>query len=72
MRAGDAAYLTPALIPGYDLYLSFTGGPTLDLLERRYGSPAARALYCSVDPEAYAPRAVARRCQALKVCGERA
>ncbi|MGI4880621.1 MAG: CgeB family protein, partial [Janthinobacterium lividum] len=42
-----------ALIPGYDVYLSFTGGPTLDLLERHYGSPAARPLYCSVDPAAY-------------------
>jgi spore maturation protein CgeB len=52
---GDHEYLTPDLIAGYDLYLSFTGGPTLDLLERRYGSPAARALYCSVDPDAYPP-----------------
>jgi spore maturation protein CgeB len=50
---GDFEYLTPDLIPGYDLYLSFTGGPTLEELERRYGSPAARALYCSVDPDAY-------------------
>lgn len=52
---GDFEYLTPDLIPGFDLYLSFTGGPTLDRLERHYGSPAARALYCSVDPEAYRP-----------------
>lgn len=50
---GECAYLEPALIPGYDVYLSFTGGPTLDLLEQRYGSPSARALYCSVDPDAY-------------------
>jgi hypothetical protein len=35
------------------VYLSFTGGPTLDRLESQYGSPAARALYCSVDPAAY-------------------
>ncbi|MEH3147118.1 MAG: glycosyltransferase [Methylobacterium frigidaeris] len=55
LRQGDFEYLTPELIAGYDLYLSFTGGPTLDLLERRYGSPAARALYCSVDPDAYPP-----------------
>jgi spore maturation protein CgeB len=52
---GDHEYLSPDLIPGYDLYLSFTGGPTLDLLERRYGSPAARALFCSVDEAAYRP-----------------
>lgn len=55
LERGDFEYLSPELIPGYDLYLSFTGGPTLDRLERQYGSPAARALYCSVDEEAYRP-----------------
>jgi spore maturation protein CgeB len=49
----DYEYLHLSLIPQYDLYLSFTGGPTLDLLERKYGSPMARALYCSYDPELY-------------------
>ena len=48
-------YLTPALIPRYDLYLSFTGGPTLRRLERDFGSPMARPLYCSVDPALYFP-----------------
>jgi spore maturation protein CgeB len=38
--------------------LSFTGGPTLDLLERAYGAKAARALYCSVDVEQYKPQFV--------------
>jgi len=52
---GEHSYLSPDLIPGYELYLSFTGGPTLDLLMRRYGAPAARALYCSVDAAAYRP-----------------
>jgi spore maturation protein CgeB len=37
------------------LYLSFTGGPTLSLLEEEYGAPMARALYCSFDPEIYYP-----------------
>jgi spore maturation protein CgeB len=46
-------YLTRRLVARYNLYLSFTGGPTLDLLENRYGSPMARALYCSVDPTLY-------------------
>ncbi len=55
LERGDYEYLSPDLIPGYDLYLSFTGGPTLDRLMRRYGAPAARALYCSVDPDAYPP-----------------
>lgn len=49
----DFEYLSPEIIPDYDLYLSFTGGPTLKRIERQYGSPMARALYCSVDPEAY-------------------
>src|SRR4051812_32728323 len=48
-------YLNADLIARYDLYLSFTGGPILRHLERQYGSPLARALYCSVDPEIYFP-----------------
>lgn len=55
LAAGNAEYLTPALIRRYGLYLSFTGGPTLETLEDCYGSPAARAMYCSVDPELYYP-----------------
>jgi spore maturation protein CgeB len=37
----------------YDLYLSFTGGPLLSELERKFGVPRARPLYCSVDQELY-------------------
>jgi spore maturation protein CgeB len=48
-------YLSPELIPRFDIYLSFTGGPALKKLERRYGSPFAQPLYCSVDPELYSP-----------------
>ena len=48
-------YLTPELISRFDIYLSFTGGPILGLLESEYGSPMARALYCSVDPTLYFP-----------------
>ncbi|HMC92033.1 MAG TPA: glycosyltransferase, partial [Allosphingosinicella sp.] len=58
---GDFEYLSPQVIPGYDVYLSFTGGPTLRRIEREYGSPAARALYCSVDPDAYPPLDVPKR-----------
>ncbi|PWG02965.1 CgeB family protein [Sphingosinicella humi] len=61
LERGDFEYLSPEIIPGYDLYLSFTGGPTLRTLESRHGSPAARALYCSVDPEAYPPMDVPKR-----------
>ncbi len=55
LDAGDEAYLARKSIPAYDLYLSFTGGPTLKRLEQDYGSPAARPLYCTVDPSAYRP-----------------
>lgn len=61
LARGDCSYLSPGLIPGYDLYLSFTGGPTLDLIERRYGSPSARALYCSADTDLYRPQHVSKR-----------
>jgi spore maturation protein CgeB len=61
LERGDFEYLSPEIIPGYDLYLSFTGGPTLGRLERQYGSPRARALYCSVDPDAYPPLQVPKR-----------
>ena len=55
LARGEHEYLTPGLVARYDLYLSFTGGATLDRLERELGSPAARALYCSVDPALYYP-----------------
>ncbi|WP_343716796.1 glycosyltransferase [Inquilinus sp.] len=55
LERGDFEYLSPELIPGFDLYLSFTGGPTLAHLEQRYGAAAALPLYCSVDTEAYRP-----------------
>ncbi|RPE81134.1 CgeB family protein [Vulcaniibacterium tengchongense] len=51
----DCEYLHPRLIPGYALYLSFTGGPTLQKLEREYRAPLARPLYCSADPRRYGP-----------------
>jgi spore maturation protein CgeB len=61
LERGDFEYLSPEVIPGYDVYFSFTGGPTLDRLERQYGSPAARPLYCSVDASAYRPLDVAKK-----------
>ena len=36
LARGDYEYLTPELIPLYDAYLSFTGGPTLRRLERDF------------------------------------
>ena len=58
LARGECAYLAPEQIADYDLYLSFTGGPTLRILEDRWGSPCARPLYCSVDPGAYFPEPV--------------
>jgi nucleoside-diphosphate-sugar epimerase/spore maturation protein CgeB len=55
LRRRDYEYLSPEIIPGFDLYLSFTGGPTLRRIEREFGAPRARALYCCVDPDAYPP-----------------
>lgn len=55
LERGDTEYLSPRLIPKYDLYLSFTGGPTLERIERQYGAPMARVLYCSVDETVYYP-----------------
>ena len=57
LARGDFEYLSPDLVSRYDLYLSFSGGPTLDRLEQM-GSPRARALFCSVDPNLYFPEAV--------------
>jgi spore maturation protein CgeB len=56
LERDECDYLTRDLISKYQLYLSFTGGPTLQKLEEQYASPMARALYCSVDPNLYFPR----------------
>lgn len=61
LERGDSEYIHPDLIAQYDLYLSFSGGPALEILEKEYGSPRARALYCSVDPTAYFPEVLHER-----------
>jgi len=50
-------YLAAHQVPHFHVYLSFTGGPTLRRIERTYGSPAARAFYCLVDPAVHNPQA---------------
>jgi spore maturation protein CgeB len=50
-----ARYLTPDLVPAFDLYLSFTGGAILDELRARWGARQVAPLYGSVDPERHAP-----------------
>jgi spore maturation protein CgeB len=61
LNSGRAEYMSAPLIPRFDLYLSFTGGPILDLIAIRYGSPRVRPLYCSVDPQDHHP--VQSRCK---------
>jgi spore maturation protein CgeB len=53
LEQGRELYLSKRLIPRYSLYLSFTGGPVLEHLERKFSARAARPLYCSVDPDLY-------------------
>ncbi len=55
LARGECEYLVPDLVPEFDVYLSFTSGPTLEVLEREYGARRARAFHCLVDPEAYPP-----------------
>ncbi len=50
-------YISASLIPRFDMYLSFSGGPVPDIIEDSYGSPMARALYCSADVDLYRPLA---------------
>jgi spore maturation protein CgeB len=61
LAAGTADYISPELVRRYDLYLSFTGGPTLRRLETTLGARAAHALYCSSDPEMYRPEPTTQR-----------
>ena len=56
LARNDTSYISEAVIPLYDFYLSFTGGPTLRLLEQRHGARAAHALYCAVNPLLYCPQ----------------
>ncbi|MCP3395410.1 glycosyltransferase [Bradyrhizobium sp. CCGB12] len=50
------AYLSATMIPRFDLYLSFAGGPVPAMIEERYGSALARVLYCSADIDTYTPQ----------------
>lgn len=57
----DCAYLDRETVGRFDLYLSFTGGPILEVLENRYGARRAIAFYCMVDEDSYKPVEVERR-----------
>lgn len=55
LAGGDDEYIAPFLIPAFDYYLSFTGGPILDRIEEQYSAKRAIHLPCSADPERYRP-----------------
>jgi spore maturation protein CgeB len=61
LRAGDREYLSPELVERFDLYLSFTGGPALDILAGEFGARRPETFYCFVDPDAYERVAVPER-----------
>lgn len=60
---GRTDYLDAAFIPCFSAYLSFTGGPTLQELRARFGSPNPVPFYCSVDTDLYSPAASVDRYQ---------
>ncbi len=56
-RGRTLRYLTPELIPGFDLYLSFTGGPLLRRIEDEFGGAGgARAIARSIRTAIVRPR----------------
>ena len=65
LDAGRPAYVGPDGFAGYDLVLSYTGGPALDALRTRLGARRVAPLYGHVDPAVHRPvprsRALRRR-----------
>jgi spore maturation protein CgeB len=61
LEDGSCEYLSRQQIADFDVYLSFTGGPLLDLVTSRFGARAAVPLYCSADVEIYRPQHCAKR-----------
>lgn len=55
LSSGDREYLAPRQVGRFDIYFSFSGGRTLERLLTEFGARRAVPLYCSVDPDLYAP-----------------
>ena len=55
LSAGEAEYLDGEQVARFDLYLSFTGGPTLERLAHEFGARRPVWFPCLVDPRAYHP-----------------
>jgi len=53
LERGQVEYVRSEQIPEFDLYLSFTGGGTLEELMSRWGAPLALPLYGCVDPDVH-------------------
>lgn len=58
LQSNQIEYVSSGLIPRFDLYLSFSGGPALAAVEDLYGGRMARALYCSADVGMHVPKAM--------------
>ncbi len=54
---GSVDYYPPEGLGGFDLVLSYTGGPALDALSGRLGARRVAPLYGHVDPAAHRPAA---------------
>jgi spore maturation protein CgeB len=52
---GEESYLASRQIPEFDVYLSFSGGPILERVQREFRASRAVAFYCCVDEAAYTP-----------------
>jgi spore maturation protein CgeB len=61
LARGDTDYLSPRLVPRFDVYFSFTGGPLLRRIETSWGARRAVALYCSCDPDVHRPAPAPQR-----------
>lgn len=53
----DVPYIDPSLFPGFDLVLSYSGGPSLESYRARLGARRVAALYGHVDPDVHRPAA---------------
>jgi spore maturation protein CgeB len=60
LETNQISYISSGLIPRFNLYLSFSGGPALGIIEDLYGSPLTRALYCSADVDGQSTAAVGK------------
>ncbi len=58
LKKSTCTYINPELIPQYDIFLSLSDGPALNILRKGYGAKNAVVFPCSVDEELYFPEPV--------------